>query len=64
MIRCAGALLALALLGGCSGSSHTVVVNRLTTRQQELADLQRAAQMGLLSPSEYATQRAKVAGRE
>jgi hypothetical protein len=60
-----GALAAVAVLlvglAACGSSTHhTVVINRLTTPEQERADLGRALQAGAISQAEYSALMAKV----
>jgi len=57
MLAAAG-LVVTGLLAACGGGDQTSVVhNRLVPKQQEAADLQRAYEQGLLSPSEYEQQK-------
>ena len=52
---------ALLLLTGCGSDTRNVVVNRLVSPEQELADLARARDVGAITPDEYALLRRKVA---
>ncbi len=54
---------ALVLLAGCGSDHRSVVVNRLVSPEQELADLTRARDMGAITPDEYALLRRKVGGQ-
>jgi hypothetical protein len=47
----------ICLLAACSDNTTTVVHNRMVPKQQEAADLQRAYNEGLLSPTEYEQQK-------
>ncbi|WP_448188954.1 SHOCT domain-containing protein [Azospirillum sp. sgz301742] len=51
---------ALLLLAGCASDSPRVVVNRLVSPEQELADLARAREAGAITPDEYTALRRKL----
>lgn len=53
-------LLAGILLAGCDSTSPRMVVNRLVSPEQELADLGRARDAGAITPDEYAALRRKL----
>lgn len=50
----------LVLLTGCGSNTNSVVVNRLVSPEQELADLAKARDAGAITPDEYALLRRKV----
>lgn len=53
--------LSLSSLSGCGGGgSKTTVNHRITTKGQELLDLQRARDSGAITDSEYEEQREQV----
>lgn len=53
---------ALAILTGCGSSETHRVVNRLVSPEQELADLARARDQGVITNAEYDALRRKVSG--
>ncbi|MBP2311299.1 hypothetical protein [Azospirillum soli] len=53
-------IVALLLLTGCGSDNRSMVVNRLVSPEQELADLARARDVGAITPDEYALLRQKV----
>ena len=58
------ALLSLALLGGCGGSTYVKVEGTTTiSKGQELTDLQRALNEGAVTQGEHDSLRAKIMRR-
>jgi len=63
-ILVSASILALALLGGCGGSTDVKVQGTTTiSKGQELSDLQRALSEGAVTQSEYDSLRAKIMRR-
>jgi hypothetical protein len=59
-MKTAAGLLLMLSLAACSSSSHEVIYNRMAPKEREAADLATAYDAGLLSPGEYAEQKARL----
>jgi hypothetical protein len=59
-MKTAAGLLLMLSLAACGSSSRAVIYNHMAPKDREAADLAAAFNAGLLSPGEYAEQKAKL----